>query len=226
MRNLELWEMDAQREKLLLQGESALTGEELLAMLLGSRTDGGRALACAQALLDHYGDLATLRRASLADLASQKGMSLSLACTLAAAMELGSRAQAPRPQRFFVNSVQAVFDFYAPRLSHLSHERFHAMCLDARHLLLRDALVAIGGAATCTVEPREALVEAIRLQSHAVIFVHNHPSGDPEPSPDDLSVTRRLKRACELIGIKPLDHVIIGEGRFVSLASSGAFAEL
>ncbi|MDR0967166.1 MAG: DNA repair protein RadC [Myxococcales bacterium] len=226
MRNLELWEMDAQREKLLLHGESALANEELLAMLLEGRSDGMTALERAAELIDHYGDLATLRRASLADLASRKGMSLSLACTLVAAVEFGARAQMPRRQRFLVTGVQSVFEFYAPRLSHLSHERFHVMCLDARHLLLRDALVAIGGAATCGIEPREALVEAIRLQSHAVIFVHNHPSGDPAPSNDDLSVTRRLKRACELLGVVPLDHVIIGEGRFVSLVNAGLFSEL
>lgn len=221
MRHLELWEMDDRREKLLLLGEAALSAEELLAVLLSGRDEAEHALACAQSILERYGDLASLRRAALADLASIPGMSLSRACTLVVALEMGARAQVPRARRFAVEGAQSVFEFYAPRLSHLSHERFHAMCLDARHLLLRDVLVTIGGSGACSVTPRDALVEAVRLQSHAVIFVHNHPSGDPTPSQRDLALTRELRRAGDLIGIRVIDHVVIGEGRFVSMASEG-----
>ena len=221
MRHLELWEMDDRREKLLLLGDAALSAEELLAVLLSGRDEAERALVCAQSLLERHGDLAGLRRASLSEMAALPGMSLSKACTIAVALEMGARAQVPRTRRFAVEGAQSVFEFYAPRLSHLSHERFHAMCLDARHLLLRDALVTIGGSGACSVTPREALVEAVRLQSHAVIFVHNHPSGDPTPSRRDLALTYELKRAGDLMGIRVVDHVVIGEGRFVSMASEG-----
>ncbi len=227
LRNLELWQMDPYREKILLHGEASMQTNELIAMLLEQK-DGlthKDAAAMAGQLTEEYGDAPTMRRTSVAELAAHKGMNLSLACTLTAALELGARSQAPRPSRFFVMGAQAVFEFYAPRLSHLTHERFHVMCLDARHLLIRDVLVAVGGASSCHVEPREALVEAVRLQCHAVIFVHNHPSGDPEPSEEDKVITRRLKQACGLLGIEALDHVIIGAGQWTSLAARGIFAE-
>ena len=228
MCQLGLWEMDPYREKVLLYGESSMQTNELIALLLEQK-DGltqEEAAAMAETLMDVYGDATTMRRTSVTELATRKGMNLSLACTLAAALELGARSQAPRPSRFFVMGAQAVFEFYSPILSHLTHERFHVMCLDSRHLLIRDVLVSVGGASSCMLEPREALVEAVRLQCQSVIFVHNHPSGDPEPSPNDMGTTRRLKRACEILGIEALDHVIIGDGKWVSFVSRGIFAGL
>ena len=230
LRRLEVWKMDSHREKILLHGEASLSDEELLALILEGRRGPGQteASALAAAIMDQCGDLATIRRASAAGLTALpiQNMTLSQACTVAAALELGARCQSPRQGRFVVTGPESVFEYYAPRLSHLSHERFHVMCLDARHTLLRDALAAVGGASSCVVEPREALVEAMRLQSEAVVFVHNHPSGDPNPSDADLTVTTRLKRACEILGIAALDHVIIGEGRWVSLADIGQFQNL
>ena len=115
---------------------------------------------------------------------------------------------------------------YAPRLSHLTHEVFHVMCLDTKHRLLRDARVVEGGLTTCSVLPREVFAPALREGAAAVIFVHNHPSGDPTPSNDDLALTARLKQAGSVLGIKPLDHVIVGEGRYVSLVDEGHFSAL
>lgn len=230
LRRLEVWKMDTHREKILLHGEASLSDEELLALILEGRRGPGQreASEMAAAIVDQCGDLGTIRRASAAGLSALpiQGMTLSQACTVAAALELGARCQSPRQGRFAVTGPASVFEYYAPRLSHLSHERFHVMCLDARHTLLRDALAAVGGASSCTIEPREALVEAVRLQCEAVIFVHNHPSGDPTPSEADMAVTIRLKRACELLGISPLDHVIIGEGQWISMADTGQFQNL
>lgn len=231
MRSLNVWKMDSNRAKLLLQGEGAMSNEELLAMILDGRRSGmargqtplGK--AC-ELLAEYGGDVGTIRRTSVAELASRPGMTLSMACTVAAALELGARSQSPRLSRVAVTGAKSVYDYYAPRLAHLTHERFHVMCLDARHFMVRDALVSIGGSSSCTLEPRDALADAVRCQCQSVVFVHNHPSGDPAPSEADLAVTGRLKRCCEMLGIVPLDHVVVGEGRWASLAGMGLFGSL
>ena len=214
------------RERLLTQGGAALSDAELLATLIGSGTRGASALEVAQALIVAYGDLSSLGRAEVEDLASHHGVGPARACAVAAALEIGRRAQAPRSARHAVRVSSDVFAFYAPRLSHLKREVFHVMCLDTRHRLLRDARVVEGGLTTCSVLPREVFAPAMREGAPAVVFVHNHPSGDPQPSQDDLALTARLKQAGAVLGIKPLDHVIVGEGRYISLADAGHFAEL
>ena len=119
-----------------------------------------------------------------------------------------------------------VFKLYAPRLSHLDREVFHTLCLDTKHRVLRDARIVEGGLTTCSVLPREVYAPALREGAAAVVFVHNHPSGDPTPSADDLALTARLKQAGSVLGIKALDHVVIGEGRYVSLVDKGQFSSL
>ena len=228
IRALEIWQMDSAREKILLRGEENLSDYELLTFLLegNGKVEEASAAAAAQTLLNKYKDLASLRQASLADLVSVPGLSLSISCILAAAFELGARAQQPRTSRFVVTDSQSVYNFYAPRLCHLSYERFHVMCLDAKYSLIRDAFAGIGGAAECTVIPRDALAEAVRVQSYAVLFVHNHPSGDPTPSTSDYCVTRRLKNACDILGIKALDHIILGNSCWKSMADANEFQNL
>ncbi|MGC4117179.1 MAG: DNA repair protein RadC [Myxococcales bacterium] len=214
------------RERLLAQGGGALTDAELLATLLGSGTRGASALDVARDLISTYGDLPALGRAAAADLARLRGVGKAKACALAAALEIGRRAQTPRQVRPAVRVSGDVFAFYGPRLGHLNHEVFHVMCLDTKHRLLRDARVVEGGLTTCSVLPREVYAPALREGAAAVVFVHNHPSGDPTPSTDDLALTARLKQAGTVLGIKPLDHIIIGEGRYVSLVDEGHFASL
>jgi len=214
------------RERLLHQGGAALSDVELLATLIGSGTRGASALDVAQALIARYGDLPGLGRADVADLALQRGLGRAKACALAAALEMGRRAQSPRQARTAVRVSADVFAYYGPRMVHLNREVFHVMCLDTKHRLLRDARVVEGGLTTCSVLPREVFAPALREGAAAVIFVHNHPSGDPSPSSDDLSLTARLKQAGTVLGIKPLDHVIIGDGRYVSLVDDGRFAAL
>lgn len=214
------------RERLLAKGGLALTDAELLAALLGSGTRGASALEIAQSLIVMYGDLSAIGRADIADLARQRGVGRAKACAVAAAMEIGRRAQTPRHERAAIRVSADVFAWYGPRLMHLNREVFHVMCLDTKHRLLRDARVVEGGLSTCSVLPREVYAPALRENATAVIFVHNHPSGDPAPSNDDFTLTARLKQAGNVLGIKPLDHVIIGEGRYVSLVDNGTFAGL
>jgi DNA repair protein RadC len=217
---------DRPRERLLSRGGTSLSDAELLATLLGSGTRGASALDVAHALLAAYGDLASLGRAEASDLAAHRGVGPAKACALAAALEIGRRAQTPRPSRPAMRAAADVFAFYGPRLSHLRREVFHVMCLDTRHRLLRDARVVEGGLTTCSVLPREVFAPAMREGAPAVVFVHNHPSGDPQPSKEDLALTARLKRAGAVLGIRALDHVIIGEGRYVSLVDEGQFEAL
>jgi len=205
------------RERLLAQGGAALSDAELIATLLGTGTRGASALDLAQALVASYGDLSSLGRADVADLASRRGLGTAKACALAAALELGRRAQAPRHERLVVRASADVYHYVAPRLRHLSREVFHVLCLDAKHRLLRDVRVVEGGLTTCSVLPREVFAPALRESASAVIFVHNHPSGDPAPSTDDYALTARLKQAGVVLGIRALDHLVVGECAYVSM---------
>ena len=214
------------RERLLNLGGQALSDAELLATLLGCGTRGASALEVARGLIDSYGDLSSLGRAGAGELAALRGVGPAKACALAAALELGRRAQVPRQERVVIRASADVYAYFAPRIAHLRNEVFHVLCLDARHRLIRDVRVVEGGLTTCSVLPREAFAPAMREGACAVIFAHNHPSGDPLPSQDDLALTSRLKHAGLVLGIKALDHVVIGEGAYTSLVDSGQFAAL
>lgn len=214
------------RERLMERGRTALSDAELIATLIGSGTRGMSALDVARELMARYGDLSSLGRASVSDLATRRGVGVARACALAAAIEIGLRAQAPRPRRQAVRVSADIWAYYAPRMAHLPNECFHVMCLDAKHRLLHDARVVEGGLTTCSVLPREVYAPALREAAAAVVFVHNHPSGDPTPSEDDLVLTKRLKLAGTVLGINALDHVIVGEGRYVSLVDEGQFERL
>jgi DNA repair protein RadC len=203
--------------RLRLLGGDALSDEEIVTTVIGS-------CDIANELMATYGDLPSLGRAKLVELERQLGAGR--ASCLIAAMEMGRRAVAPRHRRQVMRTSGDVFGYFAPRLTHLDHEVFHALCLDTKHRVLRDVRIVEGGITTCSVLPREAFAPALREGASAVIFIHNHPSGDPTPSSDDLALTIRLKQAGAVLGIKPLDHIIIGEGRYVSLADDGQFDAL
>ena len=198
-------------------GGGALSDQEIITTLIGSG-------AVANELMATYGDLPSLSRANLTDLEHQVGAAK--ASFIVAALEIGRRALAPRQERPIIRVSADVYAFYAPRLSHLDHEVFHTLCLDTKHRVLRDARIVEGGLTTCSVLPREVFAPALREGAAAVVFVHSHPSGDPTPSTDDLALTQRLKQAGVVLGIKPLDHIIIGEGRYFSMVDEGHFAAL
>jgi DNA repair protein RadC len=205
------------RARLRLVGGNALSDEEIITTLIGSGSFASELMAA-------YGDLPSMSRANLTDLEHQVGAAK--ASSLIAALEIGRRALAPRPERPSIRVSADIYAYYAPLLSHLDREVFHVMCLDTKHRLIRDVRIVEGGLTTCSVLPREVYAPALREGAAAVVFVHNHPSGDPMPSIDDLALTQRLKQAGVVLGIKPLDHVIIAEGRYVSLVDDGHFAAL
>ena len=209
------------RERLLAAGLEALSDAELIAALIGTGTRGSTAVDVARELLASYGDLGSLQRATPADLAERRGLGTAKACALAAALELGRRAQRPRADRASLKTAADVYALAAPRLAHLPQEIFLAICLDAKNRVLREARIAGGGLTMVTVLPREAFAPVLREAAPGVVFVHNHPSGDPEPSREDVKLTLALSRAGRVLGVRVIDHVIVGHGRYASLADRG-----
>jgi DNA repair protein RadC len=211
------------RERLTSHGAHALSSIELLAILLGTGSGGRSSLMLAQEVLSRSGG--SLRRMALEPVAALTGLSgigMARAVLIHAALELGRRLAAEsRDEGVPVRSPRDVHVAYAPRLEDLPVEEFHVAVLDAQHRLERDITVTRGILNSSLVHPREVFREAIAERAAAIILVHNHPSGDPTPSPDDRLVTDQLVAAGRLLDIPVHDHVIIGRGRYVSFAEAG-----
>jgi DNA repair protein RadC len=212
------------RARLEALGAQALSDVELAALVIGGRgTDG--AMQSARAALGSGRDEGLQRLAARSASELRRLMGRVGAARLAAALELGKRAATQpleRGQR--LRGPADVHGLYGVRLRHLAQEEFHVLLLDARHRLLRASLVTRGTADTSLVHAREVFREAVREGASGVILVHNHPSGDPRPSPEDRTVTAQLSRAGSVVGIPVLDHVIVGDGRYVSMAEEGTLA--
>jgi len=213
------------REKLAARGPEALGAGELLAILLrtGDASHHRTALDLGRDLWAAYGeDWAALGRATAAELAQHSGVGPAKAATLAAALELGRRA-ASRPMEFGTafRSSDQVYAHYGVRVAGLKRERFFCLLLDARNRCLREETVSEGSLTGSLVHPREAFRAAVREAASAVIFAHNHPSGDPSPSREDVELTRRLCDAGKVLGIRVLDHVVLGHGNYYSFADEG-----
>ncbi len=188
---------------------------ELLEQAVGAAAHGfAGPLAAA---LEGFG-LARLSRAGLADLVGRGGLPPEVGAQLQAIFELGRRVEATRwSAQDSVRTPGGVYRLMAPRLRGLERETFHVLLLDGRHRLTGVEQVSEGTLSTSLVHPREVFLPAIRHPAAAIVVVHNHPSGDPEPSPQDYEVTRRLADSGRLIGIPLLDHVVVGEGQHVSI---------
>ncbi len=213
------------REKLLKRGAAALSDAELLALVLrtGDAAAGKTAIDLGRQLLERFGgNLRELARAELNELTQIKGLGLAKAASVKAAFTLGSRFQARRLEtldRF--SSPSQVFDFFHHEMRDMKKEQFLVLLLDGKNRITRKALVSEGCLNQSIVHPREAFAPAVRESAAAVIFVHNHPTGDPAPSREDREITARLKEAGELLGIKVLDHLIIGDGSYYSFVENG-----
>lgn len=214
---------DRPREKLLDLGPAALSVAELLAVVLRTGTEGETVLDQARAVLD-AGDnsLHGLARLSFAELRAVKGIGPAKAAQLLAVVELAKRfAEVEfRPGEAFRSSAD-IYAHFRSRLADQRHEQFYAVLLDNKHRKIRDVCVSQGSLTASIVHPREVFLPVIRESAAAVIFVHNHPSGDPTPSREDVDITRRLREVGELMGVRVLDHVVIGRGRYVSFVDDG-----
>lgn len=206
------------RERLITYGPDCLSEIELAAVVLGSV--GPRpALSAAADLLSRHGSLSELARCSIHELSRSLGPVR--AARLHAALELGRRAMVPRSRDLRIETPLDVFRYARPRLAHLTREVFHVLLLDTRHRLVADRRVAEGGLASCAIAPRDVFEAAIREAAPALVFVHNHPSGDPTPSRDDVLLTERLGKAAQLLGLSLIDHVVVADGGYSSLAEMG-----
>lgn len=212
------------RERLLEKGAEQLSDAELLAVLLGTGDGraGYNALDTGREMLIRFGGLRGLLRAGQREFEELPGVGPVKVARILAALELGGRATAaPAGERVELSCSRDVYRAYRSRLSPLTREVFLAVLLDVRKRRIRDVRVSEGGLTGTLVYPRDVLGPAIREAAAGLIVLHNHPSGDPTPSPEDLEVTHRLAAAGELVGIPLLDHLIIGHDGYVSLADQG-----
>ncbi len=208
------------RERLLRHGAAALSSRELLALLLGTGTRRASALDLADDLL--LSGLRGLPARSLAELEGTHGLGRAKASRVLAALELGARLAGPGPEGAPVfRSPADTARYLLPRYSLRPVETFGLLALDVRRRLKHEAVVSVGCLTASLVHPREVFREAVAARAAALVLFHNHPSGDPEPSAEDLSLTRRLVSAGTLLGIEVLDHLVLGAGRFVSLKERG-----
>ncbi len=217
-------EEDRPREKLLDKGAEALSDTELLAILLrtGNASTGESALDHARLLLNRFGGLKGLDGAPVAELKTIKGIGPAKTAQLKAGLEIGRRLGRGKWEAGqALRSSEDVFRHFAERLEKEKREIFYVVLLTNKNRKIREVKISEGSLTASLVHPREVYNPVIRESAAAVIFVHNHPSGDPAPSPEDLEITRRLKEVGEVMGIRVLDHVVIGHGRYFSFSDRG-----
>jgi len=210
--------LDEVRERLFRLGSAALTDLELLSVLLGS---GARVSGLAEELLSHSGGLKALLLKDPLELCAQPRLGPARAAQVLAALELGRRAQRAAERRPRLRTPREIYGYLVPTLSALRREVFHVLCFNPRNVLLADVRVAEGTMNTCPVDPREVYAAALTTRATAIVLAHNHPSGDPEPSMQDIALTVQLAEAGRLLGIKVLDHLVLGDGNYVSLMERG-----
>lgn len=210
------------REKLISYGKSRLSNSELIAILLGSGIKGRTALELAADLLYKTGGINHLSDQSISELSLVKGIGSSKAARLVAAFEVGRRVADFTPgDKVLLNSPVQVADYLRPRLSSLKQEVFLAVMLDIKSQVIKIEEISRGSLSRSIVHPREVFKAAVKASAAGIIVGHNHPSGNPAPSPEDLHITRKLIEAGEIMGIKLLDHIIIGENKYLSLREEG-----
>jgi DNA repair protein RadC len=214
------------RERLGRHGPEALSPADLLALLLGTGTRGRSAVTVGQGLIESAGGLRRLSTRTLREVAALPGMGEARAARVVAAFALGRRTGELRmtPGARFRSGAD-IFRHYHGRLRDLRKEQFWAILLDGKNRVLREERVSEGSLTASLVHPREVFAPAIRESAGAMVFVHNHPSGDPTPSVEDVEITRRLCAVADLVGIRILDHVVVGDGAYVSFLERGLLGE-
>ena len=209
---------DRPRERFLAAGAPGVSTDELVALILGTGARGRSAVQVARELLAEVGGVVGLSRAAPRELQAVAGIGAARAARLAAAFHLGRRASEARERGTPVTSAHDVYRRLRDRLAGLSQEVFLVLALDCRNGVLDEIEVARGSLTAVAVHPREVFRPLIRQAAAAAVVVHNHPSGDPTPSVEDVMLTRRLRSIGELIGIPLVDHVVIGDTSYASIA--------
>jgi DNA repair protein RadC len=212
------------REKLVWRGPQGLSNAELLAILLrvGHSSTGETAIDQARALLSRFGSLRRLERASVRALCALPGVGVAKAVQVKAALELAKRFhEEPLRRGQLLRSSRDVYRHYRGRLEALRQEAVYVVLLDAKNRIVGEAKVSEGSLSAAIVHPREVFRPVIEESAAAVILVHNHPSGDPTPSAEDLAITQRLRQVGDVMGVRVLDHLIIGAGCYTSFVERG-----
>ncbi len=210
------------RERLLNEGAGALSDIELLAILVRTGSRETTALDLASMLMARFKSLRLLADATVEELSEVKGVGPAKACQIQAALELAKRiSQFSGPQRPVIRSPDDAACLVMEEMRHLDREHFRALLLNTKNQVIGADKVSVGTLNSSTVHPRELFRNAIKRSAASVILVHNHPSGDPTPSREDLDVTGRLCEAGRIIGIEVLDHIIIGDNKYISLKAKG-----
>ncbi len=224
-RTIKDWpEADRPREKLLAKGAESLTETEILAIILrtGNASTGESAVDHARALLTQFNGLKGIDEAPIKELRAVKGIGPAKIAQLKASLEISRRMGQGRWEVGEpLSSPEDVFRHFQSMFQKEKHEVFYVVLLTNKNRKIREVRISEGSLTASLVHPREVYNPVIRDSAASVLFVHNHPSGDPSPSPEDVEITRRLKEVGEVMGIKVLDHVVIGHDRYFSFNEKG-----
>ena len=210
--SIKFWsDSERPRERLLERGGDAVSDAQLLAILLRTGDQGISALDPAIQLIDRFGGFEGIDRASVPELTELKGMGPAKSAQVKAALEISRRTgRNDEINKTAFHCGSDVHRFFSPTMASLAHEEFRVLLLDTKHRLMREVTVSRGTLSGTAVDPREVYTDAIREKAAALVCGHNHPSGDPPPSPEDHALTARLRESGWIVGIPLLDHVIVG----------------
>jgi DNA repair protein RadC len=211
------------RERLQKLGPAALSSQELLALVIGRGIPKKSVMTIAQELLARFGNVKAISQASLEELTQIKGIGIAKAAQIRACFELGRREdlEPPDPVPFDIKNPEAVVKAIRVSLQDKAKEHFKLILLNSRNKIIGIPTISIGTLTTSLVHPREVFKEALVHSAASVVLAHNHPSGDPDPSEDDLKITKKLVESGKLLGIEVIDHIIIGKSNFYSFREKG-----
>lgn len=213
---------DRPRERLIRQGASSLSNQELIAILLRTGTKQESVLTLANRILTSFDKIQDFQYATLEECMKVKGVGQAKAVQLLAAVELGKRVnRKDSRERYVIRSPEDAANYLMTDMASLQQEHFVALFLNVKNEVLHKETIFIGSLNASIVHPRELFREAVKRSAASIICAHNHPSGNPVPSPEDIEVTKRLVAAGDMMGIDVLDHLVIGDHQFISLKEKG-----
>lgn len=206
------------RERLIKYGEGVLSNAELLAIILRTGNKNESAIDLSRRILTENGGLSFLAKASAYELSNINGIGIAKACQIKSCIEIGKRLLTSKNKdNIKISTPDDIAYLVMEDMRYLTKEHLKAIFLNTKNIVISVKDISIGSLNSSIVHPREVFVEAIKMSAASLIVCHNHPSGDPTPSEEDIKITKRLKEAGNIIGIDLLDHIIIGDGRYISL---------